>query len=1213
MLIIPACGGKPSAEAPKNEIPADKLEAVLRAHLQGMGAMERYEYPTAVGAFRAVRTLVPGWIPGSINLAIALLNDIGSKSAAVEKANGSSSANYDEALALLDDVIRREPNHLPAHYCRGLILESLGRVGEANREFQLVTERDPNDGHAWYKLGATLMSADDPTQKAGLKEAPRLVEIYTRALECNPYLAPAMYGLQQAYSWAGEPTKQKEVLNLWLRLDPKRNPAAPGDTAEAFYGESGKFARIINPFPPPQPPGPAGPLPRFGAATAILEMLGEGETWVKPQDLTGTLARARARFGATVATFDADGDGRADVFLAAAVKGPKGVRDVLLLNKGEGRFEDASKAWGLPDDRASLGAAAGDFDADRKIDLFLTGLDGNHLLKNDGKRFDDVTEQAGLASSKGLGLTARWLDLDQDGDLDLYIIQYTDRENAGDAFGGGAVPKVVNAAHRNDGRPAPIATRPQDNWAPLAVATPDLPATAGLSLAFTPWPDAAALIGPAANNTGIGALDIDEDRDLDLVLAADGEPLVAVLNDRLGKFHSAVLNEPQRQEPGINGLLVADFDKDGRPDLAAVSSTGRVSAWRNMTEAGKLSRVVSLRTWPTGPKTWTNAIAADLDLDTWPDLVGLDAPAAVGWLRNDGKRLVEQVLPVGSVVDGSPSGFTLADLVSDALPDLLLIPDGRSPQISRNFGNGQHWLALDLGGRWNVGHEHMRTNPQGLGTRINLEGQGLHVTYDHTTPDTGLAQSVRPIVLGLGKSTVAELVRLRWPDGTMQCELNEKADVQLTLAEKNRKTGSCPVLFTWNGSAFVCLGDFLGGGGLGYLVAPGLYSQPDRDESVSITADQLRDEEGVYRLSITEPMDEVAYLDELRLKVIDRAPGVSSTADERFAPEGPRPSGAVIAWKTVVHPEQARDQAGRDVSRVLSGWDRDTVNSFRRLPGWIGYAEEHGIVLDFGDRLSDFDPGDPLILVLAGWVEYPYSQTNYAAATAGVKLTPPCLERLRDDGTWAVIEPYAGYPAGLPRMTTLDVTGKLTGPRCVIRLRTNMECYWDQAFIAIRDRSAEASLRTVTLPVARARLGHRGYTREVSPDGREPLLYDYNHPDAAPLAVMSGSLTRYGDVAALLQSDDDELCVVGPGDEVRIEFDGAKVPALREGWTRSYLLKAVGYCKDADPFTATGDQVGPLPWRGMPEFPFANGVERPSDPRYDQYLRQYQIRPAGAP
>ena len=121
----------------------------------------------------------------------------------------------------------------------------------------------------------------------------------------------------------------------------------------------------------------------------------------------------------------------------------------------------------------------------------------------------------------------------------------------------------------------------------------------------------------------------------------------------------------------------------------------------------------------------------------------------------------------------------------------------------------------------------------------------------------------------------------------MQCELNVAGDDKLVLAENNRKTGSCPVLFTWNGERFVCLGDFLGGGGLGYLVAPGVYSQPDRDEAVAIAPDQLRAEQGVFRLSITEPMDEVAYLDHLKLDVVDRPPGVSATPDERFAPDRP--------------------------------------------------------------------------------------------------------------------------------------------------------------------------------------------------------------------------------------------------------------------------------------------------------------------------------------
>jgi hypothetical protein len=492
-----------------------------------------------------------------------------------------------------------------------------------------------------------------------------------------------------------------------------------------------------------------------------------------------------------------------------------------------------------------------------------------------------------------------------------------------------------------------------------------------------------------------------------------------------------------------------------------------------------------------------------------------------------------------------------------------------------------------------------------------IEGQGGHAYFEQTSSETGLGSSLQPIVFGLGKQNQADLIHIRWPDGVLQCELNTAADQLLPVPETNRKTGSCPVLFTWNGERFVCLGDFLGGGGLGYLVAPGVYSQPDRDEAMAIRADELKPIDGVFRISVTEPMDEVAYLDHLRLEIIDRPPGVESTVDERFSPAGPRPTGEIVAWTRTVEPERATDLQGRDVTKTLQHWDRKTVDSFRRRIGWVGYAEEHGIILDFGDRLSQFSPDDRLVLSLAGWVEYPYSQTNYAAATAGVALNPPQIERLGADGKWTVIEPDAGYPAGLPRLTTLELTGKLGGPRCVLRIRTNMECYYDQAFIAVRDASAEASLRIHTRPVARAVLGPRGYSREISPDGKLPLLYDYDHVDPAPLARMAGRLTRYGDVASLLQADDDRLCVVGPGDEVRIEFEAGDLPSLPDGWTRAYVLRSFGYCKDADPFTAGSDSIEPLPWREMPAYPFAEGVERPRDEAYETYLRTYQTRQAG--
>ena len=127
------------------------------------------------------------------------------------------------------------------------------------------------------------------------------------------------------------------------------------------------------------------------------------------------------------------------------------------------------------------------------------------------------------------------------------------------------------------------------------------------------------------------------------------------------------------------------------------------------------------------------------------------------------------------------------------------------------------------------------------------------------------------------------------------------------------------------------------------------------------------------------------------------------------------------------------------------------------------------------------------------------------------------------------------------------------------------------------------------------------------------MLYDYDHVDPAPLA--EHGRRRSPDTATwppLLTEDDDRLCLVGPGDEVRLEFD-ARRPArpAPTGWTRSYVLRAVGYCKDADPFTAASDTVGPLPWEGMPPTPSA-GDRRPDDPAYREYLETYQTRRSGS-
>ena len=996
----------PAAEAPKNEIPAAELSAVIEAHFQGAGFMEQYEYGKAAKAFREVRRRAPGWIPGAINLSIALLNMTGEEvEASKQTGGGAALGNFDEALQLLNGVMEREPDNPYAHFCTGIILEQQGDLSGAHKHFRRVTELDPHDAISWYWTASTLTDPENHLLSTSPKLAKEQAALYSKALELDPYLTQAIYKLSFVSRLAGEPLKQKALLDRWEKINPDRPQPVPGpgNSAAKVYGEMGKYATVISPLPRPVAVAESDAIPpKFEPARALDVKLAAGDRWAAAEDYQGdqaVIGRVRARFGAAVATFDANGDGKLDIYLAAAVVGPRGLRDALLLNQGDGRFLEAAAAFGLPLDQASLGVAAADFDADRQIDLFLTGVGKNRLLRNkDGKGFEDQTQSLKTIGPPAISLMARWLDLDQDGDLDLYVVNYCAAEHADKAFLADKAPPpgLANTVYRNDGQPEPIPGSPAPAWAPLAVAWENVKSKSGLSLALVPWTGMEALLGGDAPHSGIAALDLDGDRDLDLVLPADGSAPLAAINDRLGNFHEVVLEDLALAQP-VSGILVIDLDQDGRADLVAPSTHGKLLPLRNTTERIAVDQTrITFEPLATSAGAWRAAIAADLDLDGLPDLLGLpaadvQAPAggtpALVWARNESKRLTARELLVTLETPGV-EGLALADLVGDPLPDLLVARAGAAPAVARNLGNGHHWLALQLGGHWRVKPELMRTNSHAIGTRVIVEGQGIHVSYDHTTPDSGLAQSIGPVVVGLGKQATADLVHLRWPDGVMQCELNVPSDDKRVLAENNRKTGSCPVLFTWNGTRFVCLGDFLGGGGLGYLIAPGVYSQPDRDEAVAIAPEQLRAEQGVFRLSITEPMDEVAYLDHLRLDVVDRPPGVSTTADERFAPTGPRPTGQVLAWREVIESEAATDLEGHDMAATLKYWDRHTVDTFHKLEGWTGYAAEHGIILDFGDRLSAFGPTDPLILCLAGWVEYPYSQTNYAAATAGVALQP---------------------------------------------------------------------------------------------------------------------------------------------------------------------------------------------------------------------------------
>jgi len=464
-------------------------------------------------------------------------------------------------------------------------------------------------------------------------------------------------------------------------------------------------------------------------------------------------------------------------------------------------------------------------------------------------------------------------------------------------------------------------------------------------------------------------------------------------------------------------------------------------------------------------------------------------------------------------------------------------------------------------------------------------------------------------------------VRFRWPDLVWQAELDLNPGQVHIVNEKNRKTTSCPILFAWNGQRFGFITDFLGASSMGELEPDGSCRPPRPEESIKIEVGQNVPKDGYFIFKVAEPMSEVVYLDRLQLTVMDHPSDVRAYPDERFVSSGPPASQDLLAFRQEIYPAKARDHHGRDVTQTLRAWDRKMVDNFARR-AWLGYAEEHWVELDFGNRLAGFGPKDRLVLCLAGWTDYPYPESIWAATQAGVALQPPTLERLGPDGKWQTLMTDMGFPAGLPRMMTVDVTGKLCGAACVVRLRTNMNVYWDQIFVApVLERISAAAvgqgvgssrfLRTTTLEVADAQLEARGCAQEFSPDGHKPTIYDHDRRDLVPMSRMSGRLTRLGPVGELLRARDDRFVIFRQGEEITVRFDARHLPALPKGWTRSFVLRTWGYTKDCGPFTATRETIEPLPFQHMSKYPYGPDEHYPNDAFHQEYLERYNTRQVG--
>ena len=295
------------------------------------------------------------------------------------------------------------------------------------------------------------------------------------------------------------------------------------------------------------------------------------------------------------------------------------------------------------------------------------------------------------------------------------------------------------------------------------------------------------------------------------------------------------------------------------------------------------------------------------------------------------------------------------------------------------------------------------------------------------------------------------------------------------------------------------------------------------EEYVKIPGEALRPKDGEYVLQVTEELWEIAYLDELKLLVVDHPASVDVFVDERFVPPAPVALRLYQVEKRG-RPVAALDHLGRDALPALAEADFDYVADFRPGP-YQGITELHDLVLDLGE----VRPGEAIKLFLRGWVHPTDASINVAMSQSdAVGVVPLHLQVAEPGGGWRTVIDDLGVPSGKNKIMVTDLTGLLPEFDRRVRIRTNLEVYWDEAFVSVGEPSA--SLVTTTLSARSADLHERGLSRLYRRGGRfGPHWFDYEDVvGESPWRPLAGPFTRYGDVAPLLEEGDGPLRGPGP-------------------------------------------------------------------------------------
>jgi hypothetical protein len=494
-----------------------------------------------------------------------------------------------------------------------------------------------------------------------------------------------------------------------------------------------------------------------------------------------------------VAIFDYNNDGLLDIFFTngAAIpsleKSDPSYWNRLFRNNGDETFTDVTETAGLKGIGYSMGVAAGDYDNDGFVDLYITGVNRNQLFRNNGDgTFTDVTEKAHVNGTvPGLGkawsVAAGWFDYNHDGLLDLFVVNYLNYD--------------IKTARLCPADGIPAYCSPNEfQGAPNILYRNNGDGT------FTDVSESSHIAQYIGKGMGLAFGDYDGDGFTDVFVSNDTFQNFLLHNNGDGTFTDmAMLAGVQYNESGKNmagmGADFRDIDNDGKPDIFQTSMFGDSfqlyhnagdGQFQDISGASGLTLITSRMTaWGTGIYDFDNDGDKDLFtanaeiLDTSMAILHRSFPLPNGLFRNRGNLAFEDVSAKVGENFARPAahrGAGFGDFNNDGKVDIVVSVLNGPPQLLMNRSTAQnHWILLKLTGT--------KSNRDGLGTKVKITTPHGSQFNEATTTVGYNSSSDKRVHFGLGTATRIDKIELTWPSGIKQILTDVKADQILSVTE----------------------------------------------------------------------------------------------------------------------------------------------------------------------------------------------------------------------------------------------------------------------------------------------------------------------------------------------------------------------------------------------------------------------------------------------